>query len=380
MYTNQDWLSLHQLNPNLIWHLLNLIEAGGFHALIKTYLLDVEIADSNTTFVPASQSDVYHQYLKPALISYFEEENKETINNILSNKIKFTNPENLEDLPFTLFQGKNKAALISMSWSGKEEDWICLAHEVGHALQLHLSISEMPPIAREVCAFLCEMILLEHLKVNQNETYQKLLITWLNQNEFYIHDCADLLIDAINYADNQYHYYQNYPIAKIISILIYSSKQVTRVKQLFASGLESMGLINKLIKLDQKVESLDNDIIGYSREYIPEGEKIDAYTALGIMALLFKNHVDASISCFYNSVARNLVDGTSFIGLSTEKIPIGYATFKKEADGVFLTEQVSSFNNRKELQDALKKHIEAVEQKKVNYIRDGLEGKIVWSN
>ena len=71
------------------------------------------------------------------------------------------------DIPFTLDRGPDMPPLVSLHWRGRPADLLALAHEYGHAAQFtatHAAGSgPMPPLAREVCAFLAELALLDHV-------------------------------------------------------------------------------------------------------------------------------------------------------------------------------------------------------------------------
>lgn len=66
--------------------------------------------------------------------------------------------------PFALYLAEKGKVYASLPLSGSAKDVILVAHEFGHALQLHLVADKgVPPILRETCAFLSEEMLLEAL-------------------------------------------------------------------------------------------------------------------------------------------------------------------------------------------------------------------------
>ncbi len=67
---------------------------------------------------------------------------------------------------FTYNLGHDRLPFVSLHYRDRPRDLLVMAHEFGHALQIvasaPLRTGQMPPIARECCAFLAELALIRH--------------------------------------------------------------------------------------------------------------------------------------------------------------------------------------------------------------------------
>ncbi len=127
---------------------------------------------------------------------------------------------------YALDHGGDKPAEVSCSYSQTADDLILMMHEFSHAVQLMLSYANnvndlvMPPVARECCAFIGELALLEFTSVNNPYLHHKLLKVWHANNQVYLGSDLIVLNQHKNTKNDHYNYRWNYPIArKAASIL-----------------------------------------------------------------------------------------------------------------------------------------------------------------
>ena len=143
---------------------------------------------------------------------------------------------------FTLDRGPQAPPLVSLYFTGTPADLIALAHECGHAMQIMASHAAgtgvMPPLAREVCAFLAELTLLDHMALRDKETYGQLCTAHRADDRRYLGDDAERLRSALanGMADREalYDHRWNYPLARIWASRIWVSQ--IREAWLFGGG------------------------------------------------------------------------------------------------------------------------------------------------
>lgn len=144
--------------------------------------------------------------------------------------------------PHTIDHGTGQPPEIRMSWQGSASDLMCLAHEVAHAVQLQLSTgSFMPPIARETCAFLGELALIDWARKTDTPLAAKLLTVWQEENEAYFGEDCDLLRSALADPEASYTYRMNYPLARAAAIVMHRSG--ADAQRLFRAGAGAMALM-----------------------------------------------------------------------------------------------------------------------------------------
>jgi hypothetical protein len=262
--------------------------------------------------------------------------------------------------PHTIDHGTGQPPEIRMSWQGSAADLICLAHEVAHAVQLQLSAgSFMPPVARETCAFLGELALIDWARRTDTPLAAKLLSVWQEENEAYFGEDRDLLRSALADPDATYTYRMNYPLARAAAIVMHRSG--VDAQRLFRAGAEAMALL-----------PLANiaDLAGRLQNYLPplpppdaETPATNAYRVLGAMALLdidfWQGESERRIEDYYASLLHHLQTRTAFLALDDVHRPVGYATWRKAAgdNALTVTRQAAPFGDHLLLQKALQRHL-----------------------
>jgi hypothetical protein len=153
-----DWLRAHKLSAPTV---LDIVHTCGSSSLLCRPFDEANLAagDMPKLALPSLKTSL-KVHVIPALSNIFGDEAK--VSELVS-QISFVELGPNEELPHTEDLGHEHPPIISMDWRGTAADLICLAHEVAHALQIQMSDHEtMPPVAREVCAFLGEIALIEY--------------------------------------------------------------------------------------------------------------------------------------------------------------------------------------------------------------------------
>jgi hypothetical protein len=325
MHTFQDWLHLHKLEIDTIQKALL-----GPRAMQPPTSTQKNSGGSNSLPQKASKirldrDDCFHQYVQASLVSFFgcTREIKDQLSAIEIRHIPHG------DRPHTIHT-EGKSPIVCIAWSNLPEDLICLAHEVAHALQINLSKGAfMPPVAREVCAFIGELILLDWIGDNEEGLSDALNEVWQSETENYLEADADALFAAVSDVTTAYNYNMNYPLARILATHIFSTWDRAQIYNLFVSGSESMSLL----PLAEIAKPVPNELPPFPET---DQQALSAYRSLGAMVLLdlecWNQDADTVISEYYGALSTHLRAQTAFIGLQQDKRPIGYATWEQTPD------------------------------------------------
>ena len=161
MCTVSDWLALHELKAPVLRDILTAYYMGE----LKDHPSVVEDLPTPPNAAPklGSQAECFETYVIPALVEGFPEQ----VN--IGQRVQSCEFKELADpkscWPYTVDCGAGQSPLVVMNWGGQPTDLMCWAHEAAHALQIILSGTDtMPPIARETCAFLGELLLLRFVQ------------------------------------------------------------------------------------------------------------------------------------------------------------------------------------------------------------------------
>lgn len=288
-----------------------------------------------------------------------------------------------DGLPHTVDRGPDQPVLIALNWEGSPDDVICLAHEVAHAVQIILSDhKQMPPLAREVCAFLGELLVIAHARTAAPDLYPTLCDVWRRENDDYLGSDIDLLAVALADPQAQYHYRQNYPVARLAAIELFNRGSGEWLRQFFASGRDGMRHI-PIEKLANRAGDIANYLPAMPRSE-PETPAIDAYRSLGAMALIdidyWEGQSETRIEDYYADLLRHLQDQTAFVALNEQRKPIGYATWSKSAlgGGCTLTRQAAPFGDHLALQRALERHLGDMAGMTARHNRSARQEQVAW--
>ena len=160
-------------------------------------------------------------------------------------------PRDLEPSPgkdpraFTLDRGTGVLPHVSLHYGGSAADLLAVAHEFAHALQIVASEgSPTPPVVRECCAFLGELMLLRYLRANLPATFGTARKAWESDNDRYLGEDRDRLEEALSVADEPYRYRWNYPMARVLAQDLFERKSADEVAAIFCAGAETPDLLN----------------------------------------------------------------------------------------------------------------------------------------
>lgn len=370
-----DWLRLHELSNDTVFDCLERIESGYLQLDIDWSLADFGDAPE---FGRKELDRSLQTLIVPALSDAFCMET-----NALNELVQIIHWGNAKegDVPQAIDHGGEKPPEIKMAWHGSIADLICLAHEVTHAIQLQLSAgSFMPPVARETCAFIGELALIDWAKKNQPDLAAKLLLVWREENQSYLGGDYELLRSALKDTEIAYSYRMNYPLARASAVVMWRAR--ADFQRLLKAGSEAMSLlpISKIA-----------DAAGMTQNYLPplpqpntDQPTIDAYRALGAMALLdidfWKGDSERRIEDYYATMLHHMQNRTAFVALDEVRRPLGYATWRKAAgdNTITLTRQAAPFGDHLLLQKALERHLGQENDVQARHPRSAREEQVAW--
>ena len=197
----------------------------------------------------------------------------------------------------------------------------------------------MPPMARECCAFLGEIALIDYFEKRDTKLYQLLKQVWRNNNLKYLSSDVAFLHKAINDHSLKYSYDWNYPIARLYAVALRrqvnnkNKQQFNKIENLFASGSKAV----EILIISQLSETLEvynplPEINISKKEGITKYQMLGAATAL---AMYDQNKLTSSIEEFYKKISLHIQKKTLFISFQKGK-PVAYACWKTGSKGGML--------------------------------------------
>lgn len=374
-----DWLELHDLN---VWTAREIVAAQQSGLFCGDPFPQRAVTDGEAVILEFART-------RPACVaSLVEPVLKDAFGEVvdcadLLRGIEFADLVDEHDMPpHTIDRGIEAPPLVKMAWRGRAEDVICLAHEIAHAVQIILSKHEsMPPVARETCAFLFELLLIEHTRLHVPGLHGSLCEVWRSENDAYIGRDLDALSAALADPRTPYHYRQNYPIARLAAVEMFQCGKGVRLSEFFASGRGGM----RYLPIDHMANRAGN------LNHLPPVPELDAghpvtgaYRSLGAMVLLdidyWRGEAEKRIEEYYSGILAHLRERTVFLALNEDRKPIGYATWIKSvgANAVTMTRQVAPFGDHLALQRALERHIDQEAGVFVRHDRSARRERAAW--
>jgi hypothetical protein len=120
--------------------------------------------------------------------------------------------------PFTVPAGPERRPYVYLNFRGRVVDLLTVAHEFGHAVQIAATDGGfVPPVTREVCAFVSELALLAWLRTTSPDLHRHVLAAWEASNRRYLVRDGKALALALKDPQSVYRYGWNYPIARILA-------------------------------------------------------------------------------------------------------------------------------------------------------------------
>ena len=245
---------------------------------------------------------------------------------------------------------------IAMTWTGSINDLMTLSHEAGHVAHILLSKAvAMPPIGRETCAFLAELLVLHHLQDHAPDLFDAACTIWHAENDIYLRDDLNHLTQSLIDPDTPYEYRQNYPIARLAAVHLFDAEDPSVIRDLFASGPDAM----THIALAQMANA-QNPLPVFPKATSPAQE---AYQSLGAMVLLDmaagEDKAESTISAYYAELLNHMQHQTAFVGLDANNKPFGYTTWANgQTKDRASTHETTPFGSADTLRSILKAHLE----------------------
>jgi hypothetical protein len=238
-HTLSDWLALHELDPVACRRILQAIPqevitewTGQECPALEGHELCPEgawlrTADAMRAFFPAQRSIIDETFEKTSKIH--------------------VNQRSKSRRALTLDNGPTAFPTIFYSYRGEVSDSLIISHEFAHALQIRASCGKfVPPIIREVCAFIGEWSLLSHTKPGDAGQHRRLSQVWHEDNRKFFGTHQQRLRSALLRLEMPYRYSWNYPIARYLAIRISERWSRDQMWKLFEGDLSVQEVLRKL--------------------------------------------------------------------------------------------------------------------------------------
>lgn len=221
-----DWLALHQLDAATCHRILE--------AIAGTRASDPPIADSPDHEYRTPDLDAAWHRVVEALRRFLPER-QDIIDATFAGttRIVLHRPDGSRKA-VTIDNGPAEFPTILFSYRGAPADILMMAHEFGHALQIRASMGRLvPPIMREVCAFLAEYALMSHVQQRRPAHYNHLAKAWRKDDQRYFGAHRDRLAAAMLAPATPYLYSWNYPVARYLASQIVERYTHDRIWRIF---------------------------------------------------------------------------------------------------------------------------------------------------
>ena len=379
MHRIEDWLGLHKLDAMLVQDVLVAFRAGAISP--EPFLGSVASDETDATVRLPAKDVCFRDIISRALACGLED--KADVTDALRG-IKFAEfPTDGPRIPHTIDPGRGGTPVIVMDWQGRVGDLLCLAHECAHALQIRLSgHCTTPPIVRETCAFLGELLLVDHARRHDPALFGELLQTWRAENAAYLGTDLDALANAVADPRTVYQYRLNYPVARLAAVQLFKHRARHRLRDLFTNGKGAME--------ELPVQAMANRAGDIRNPLPPMPEPdagrpgLDAYRRLGAMVLLDCEHWKGTsgerVGDYYACHLHHARECTSFVALDSDLKPVGYATWCVSPGSGFVTlaRQVAPFGDHLTLQKALEWHLRTQESVDAHHPRSARARQAAW--
>jgi hypothetical protein len=324
-FTVQDWLKLHGLEAQALQRLLCVYTP-------QAKPLSVSEPKNLQSF---AAKDVW-SLTAEALVQYLPALQEQILYVRDFCEVDFEAAEG--DKPYTLDRGAGVVPFVSICYRNTAADILCVAHEFGHALQYHLVQGRfVPPVVREIAAFVAEKALLDHMRSAGMAAVDALEEAWRLDSNIYLERDLQTLTEALKAPDTtSYDYHHNYPLARL-----YVEAQGCRSDTASLTGIfeGDVDLAECFLRLEEFVMTQPKD------NYLPELPKpnsefpsLAAYASLGATVLLDmaqpESDAEQSIGDYYETRLGHLQKATVFIGVDEGRKPYGYALWDAIPDDI----------------------------------------------
>ena len=370
MSSISDWLNLHDFQIAQLREMIAAVRARGLERPFsfderfpKGVIPSAELPDLSTC------EAAYSSVVVPAFAKAFRYVPE--LHSILAEVEFETSCQEEDRRPHTIDRGEGRAPVVIMVWRpNSPESLLHLAHETAHALQILLSEHHfMPPVAREVCAFLGELVVMAHLRTRAGGLFKDLLQIWQRDNGSYLGRDLEFLRKSLGDVTAPYDYRLNYPPARIMALGLFRGRTDRGAwYRLFSSGGEAM----KLLDLEEAVVSSvcqDNPLSPVPEENtaVPA---MNIYRVLGGAVILDlvsgDSSTEKSIQDYYGGVSETLKERRLHLVLDDARRPLGYVVLEKqsreEVEPCFVLER-AVYCSREDLRAKVRKNLKVHELK-----------------
>ena len=378
----------NQFNTLEGWLHLNDVSASGIRSLLRS------VSDSRNTLenAPLTNSDAcpkigaHEAWLRASdALAWKFSDQADLVSEVASRTdVEFVENDDGVRRPYTLDRGSDAFPFVSICFNGSAADILAVAHEFGHAVQLAANPGTfIPPIHREVAAFLSELAIIDFLKAQGDPIAGGLCKAHVSDDAIYLDRDVKALEAALCDPKAAYDYRWNYPVARLLVARLFQRRGQ---KDLW-SDLLGKNAVSELLEIGPG-ESTLNKVENYLPA-APEPDKdhpaINGYRSLGMMALLdidyWQGESENLIGDYYLSHVDHLNGKTAMIAFSEDKKPIGYATWTSgpdNADDILVTRQAAPFGDHLSLQKKLKSRLSETAQITSRHSRSARGKQIVW--
>lgn len=212
-HTLSDWLALHQLDPPTCARLLG-------EMTVELANTDVVQNAEDLSYPPLGLEAAWS--ITREAWSDFVPDQRGVIADTIANTEKIVvNRPGSSRKALTLDHGPGTYPTVVHSYRDDAADLLIIAHEFGHALQIRVGAgSFVPPVVREVCAFLSESALLRYLRTHDATRHACLLAVWHKETARYFGVQRDRALLALTRPRTPYRYGWNYPLARYLALEI----------------------------------------------------------------------------------------------------------------------------------------------------------------
>ncbi|TNF22905.1 MAG: hypothetical protein EP318_02335 [Rhodobacteraceae bacterium] len=234
--TMQDWLDLHGLT------------AQGCADLVSHAPPIVEVA---TVAAPASWPEGARLWAlaAAALSAHLPDLAEDIAHTAARTVVNFAPDPARHPRPFTVRLAEKRMVYASCPLSQGAGDPILVAHEFGHALQLHLVADRgVPPILRETCAFLAEEVLLRELPGLAGDYADAVAARLARARIRDFGRLRETLVEALRDPAARYKYDWNYPPARRLALGLCRHPDTDAAMALF-HGRITLGKLREILRL-----------------------------------------------------------------------------------------------------------------------------------
>lgn len=239
-HTLSDWLALHELDAPTCARLLGEMTAelaGDAAPLWK-----------DTAYPPLALEAAWSMTRRAW--HAFVPDRRDVVDDTMAHMEKIVvNRPNHSRKALTLDHGPGTYPTVVHGYYEEPADLLIIAHEFGHALQIRVGGETfVPPVVREICAFLSESALLRYVRTRDATRHACLRAAWQKDTQRYFGPQRDRLLRALTQPGTPYRYGWNYPIARYLALAITRDGAPDLAWRVFQERLSVPGILAALTR------------------------------------------------------------------------------------------------------------------------------------